>query len=146
MAVLRARVTADASDTVGASDLEADVPLWVEREVEADEGDIERGDKLEDEREDRTADELDGKRKEEPEDEPEDEAEEPEFKVAEKLVVVDGQPREKETLTLTVLQSLDVNATAPGSKLAWGRRRELMKRTHGKWQMAYSAGHQKNTG
>lgn len=136
MAVLLARVTADASDMVGVVDLEADVPPWVEREVDADVVDIARGDKLEDEREDRPRDELDGKRKEEP-NEPEDEPEEPEFKVAETLVVADGQPRVKEMLTLTVLQSLEVNATASGFKLAWGRGREVM---------AYSAGHLKSIG
>lgn len=65
MAVLLARVTADPTVMDGVEDREADVPLWVERKVEAEDvADDERGNELEDEREDVPTDELDGKRDE----------------------------------------------------------------------------------
>lgn len=67
--MLLARVTADPTVMVGVEDREADVPLWVERKVEAEDvADDERGNELEDEREDVPTDELDGKRDEKLED------------------------------------------------------------------------------
>lgn len=118
MAVLLAKVTADWTVMTWAADLEGDVPLWVERKVEAEDvADDERDDKLEDEREDIPTDELDGKREEKLEDKPEEGPEFVVFDDEELLAVVEGQPIEAERLTLTVLQSLEVKTRASGLKL-----------------------------